>query len=56
VSTWKDVFANQPDNTAGALAIFERDPKITGPEPANRTTARAVWGGRRIRSTGRRRH
>ena len=26
--TWKDIFANQPDNTFGALAIFERDPKI----------------------------
>jgi len=26
--TWKDIFANQSDNTFGALAIFERDPKI----------------------------
>ena len=26
--TWKDVFGTQPDNTFGALAIFERDTKI----------------------------
>ena len=26
--TWKDVFVQQPDSTFGALAIFERDPKI----------------------------
>jgi photosystem II stability/assembly factor-like uncharacterized protein len=49
--TWKDVFANQPDNTFGALAIFERDPKIiwagTG-EQNNRQSS--SWGGGVYRS------
>src|SRR5262245_15600395 len=26
--TWKPIFENQPDNTFGALAIFERDPNV----------------------------
>src|SRR5712672_2787020 len=26
--TWKDVFGRQPDNTFGALAIFQRDSNI----------------------------
>jgi len=50
--TWKDVFGNQPDNTFGALAIFERDPKIvwagTG-ENNNRQSS--SWGGGVYRST-----
>src|SRR5437016_1330092 len=50
--TWKDVFARQPDNTFGALAIFERDPKIvwagTG-ENNNRQSS--SWGGGVYRST-----
>ena len=50
--TWKPVFENQPDNTFGALAIFERDPKIvwagTG-EQNNRQSS--SWGGGVYRST-----
>jgi hypothetical protein len=44
--TWKDVFGTQPDNTFGALAIFERDTEIvwagTG-ENNNRQSS--SWGG-----------
>ncbi|MBI3262806.1 MAG: hypothetical protein HYZ58_06610 [Acidobacteria bacterium] len=50
--TWKDVFGNQPDNTFGALAIFEGDSKIiwagTG-ENNNRQSS--SWGGGVYRST-----
>jgi photosystem II stability/assembly factor-like uncharacterized protein len=50
--TWKPVFENQPDNTFGALAIFERDPKIvwagTG-EQNNRQSS--SWGGGVYRSS-----
>jgi photosystem II stability/assembly factor-like uncharacterized protein len=50
--TWKDIFGTQPDNTFGALAIFEADPKIiwagTG-EQNNRQSS--SWGGGVYRST-----
>src|SRR5580765_7923899 len=50
--TWKDVFGTQPDNTFGALAIFDRDPRIvwagTG-ENNNRQSS--SWGGGVYRST-----
>src|SRR5437870_9038755 len=50
--TWKDAFGSQPDNTFGALAIFERDPKIiwagTG-ENNNRQSS--SWGGGDRKST-----
>ncbi len=50
--TWKDIFGNQPDNTFGALAIFEGDPNIvwagTG-ENNNRQSS--SWGGGVYRST-----
>jgi photosystem II stability/assembly factor-like uncharacterized protein len=50
--TWTDVFGTQPDNTFGALAIFERDTKIvwagTG-ENNNRQSS--SWGGGVYRST-----
>jgi photosystem II stability/assembly factor-like uncharacterized protein len=50
--TWKPIFDGQPDNTFGALAIFERDPKIvwagTG-EQNNRQSS--SWGGGVYRST-----
>ncbi len=49
---WKDVFAGQPDNTFGALAIFEKDPQVvwagTG-EQNNRQSS--SWGGGVYRST-----
>ena len=49
---WKDIFGHQPDNTFGALAIFERDSKIiwagTG-EQNNRQSS--SWGGGVYRST-----
>jgi photosystem II stability/assembly factor-like uncharacterized protein len=51
-TTWKDIFAQQPDNTFGALAIFEGDPNIiwagTG-EQNNRQSS--SWGGGVYRST-----
>src|SRR5688500_6301567 len=44
--TWKDIFGSQPDNTFGALGIFEPDPRIiwagTG-EQNNRQSS--SWGG-----------
>jgi photosystem II stability/assembly factor-like uncharacterized protein len=50
--TWKSIFDGQPDNTFGALAIFEHDPKIiwagTG-EQNNRQSS--SWGGGVYRST-----
>jgi len=50
--TWRDIFGRQPDNTFGALAIFEKDPKIiwagTG-EQNNRQSS--SWGGGVYRST-----
>src|SRR5262245_18533871 len=50
--TWKPIFDGQPDNTFGALAIFEGDPKIiwagTG-EQNNRQSS--SWGGGVYRST-----
>ena len=50
--TWKDVFGRQADNTFGALAIFEADPRIiwagTG-ENNNRQSS--SWGGGVYRST-----
>src|ERR1051325_7517319 len=50
--TWKDIFGRQPDNTFGALAIFEGDTKIvwagTG-ENNNRQSS--SWGGGVYRST-----
>lgn len=50
--TWKDVFGTQPDNTFGALAIFEKDTNIiwagTG-EQNNRQSS--SWGGGVYRST-----
>ena len=50
--TWKDSFVGQPDNTFGALAIFEGDSKIvwagTG-EQNNRQSS--SWGGGVYRST-----
>ena len=43
--TWKDVFGTQPDNTFGALAIFERRlRRSSGPARASRTIARARRG------------
>jgi photosystem II stability/assembly factor-like uncharacterized protein len=51
-TTWKDIFVQQPDNTFGALAIFEADPNIiwagTG-EQNNRQSS--SWGGGVYRST-----
>jgi photosystem II stability/assembly factor-like uncharacterized protein len=50
--TWKDIFGKQPDNTFGALAIFEGDSRIiwagTG-EQNNRQSS--SWGGGVYRST-----
>jgi photosystem II stability/assembly factor-like uncharacterized protein len=50
--TWKDIFGDQPDNTFGALAIFQGDPRIiwagTG-ENNNRQSS--SWGGGVYRST-----
>lgn len=50
--TWKPIFEGQPDNTFGALAIFERDPHIiwagTG-EQNNRQSS--SWGTGVYRST-----
>lgn len=50
--TWKPIFERQPDNTFGALAIFERDSKIiwagTG-EQNNRQSS--SWGTGVYRST-----
>lgn len=50
--TWKDIFAGQPDNTFGAVAIFEGDNQIiwagTG-EQNNRQSS--SWGGGVYRST-----
>jgi photosystem II stability/assembly factor-like uncharacterized protein len=50
--TWKPIFEKQPDNTFGALAIFERDPRIiwagTG-EQNNRQSS--SWGTGVYRST-----
>ena len=50
--TWKDIFAGQPDNTFGAVAIFEGDTNIlwagTG-EQNNRQSS--SWGGGVYRST-----
>src|SRR5262245_46112978 len=50
--TWTDIFGKQPDNTFGALAIFEGDTKIiwagTG-ENNNRQSS--SWGGGVYRST-----
>ena len=50
--TWTSVFDHQPDNTFGALAIFERDSHIvwagTG-EQNNRQSS--SWGGGVYRST-----
>jgi len=50
--TWKDIFEGQDDNTFGAVAIFEKDPKIiwagTG-EQNNRQSS--SWGGGVYRST-----
>ena len=50
--TWKDVFAQQNDNAFGALAIFEKDPKIVwagSGEQNNRQSS--SWGGGVYRST-----
>src|SRR4029453_18864807 len=50
--TWKDVFVQQPDSAFGALAIFERDPKIVwagSGEQNNRQSS--SWGGGGYRST-----
>lgn len=50
--TWKDIFAGQNDNTFGALAIFEQDPKIIwagSGEQNNRQSS--SWGGGVYRST-----
>ena len=50
--TWKHIFEGQDDNTFGAVAIFEKDPKIvwagTG-EQNNRQSS--SWGGGIYRST-----
>ena len=50
--TWKDIFVGQPDNTFGALGIFEPDPRIiwagTG-EQNNRQSS--SWGSGVYRST-----
>jgi photosystem II stability/assembly factor-like uncharacterized protein len=50
--TWKSIFDHEPDNTFGALAIFDRDPSIvwagTG-EQNNRQSS--SWGGGVYRST-----
>jgi photosystem II stability/assembly factor-like uncharacterized protein len=50
--TWTSIFDHEPDNTFGALAIFERDPNIvwagTG-EQNNRQSS--SWGGGVYRST-----
>ena len=50
--TWKNIFEGQDDNTFGAVAIFEKDPKIiwagTG-EQNNRQSS--SWGGGVYRST-----
>src|SRR5688500_17197619 len=51
-TTWKDIFGTQPDNTFGALAIFDGDSRIiwagTG-EQNNRQSS--SWGGGVYRST-----
>ncbi len=50
--TWKDIFAGQPDNTFGALAIFAGDSKIVwagSGEQNNRQSS--SWGGGVYRST-----
>ncbi len=50
--TWKDIFAGQNDNTFGALAIFEKNPKIMwagSGEQNNRQSS--SWGGGVYRST-----
>ncbi len=50
--TWKDIFAGQPDNTFGALAIFEGNTKIVwagSGEQNNRQSS--SWGGGVYRST-----
>jgi photosystem II stability/assembly factor-like uncharacterized protein len=50
--TWKDVFGTQPDNSFGALAIFEGDPRIVwagSGEQNNRQSS--SWGGGVYRST-----
>ncbi|OLC75300.1 MAG: hypothetical protein AUH72_20605 [Acidobacteria bacterium 13_1_40CM_4_65_8] len=50
--TWKDVFGNQPDNTFGALAIFEGDPKIVwAGSGENNNRQSSSWGGGVYRST-----
>lgn len=50
--TWRDIFVGQPDNTFGALAIFEGDTRVlwagTG-EQNNRQSS--SWGGGVYRST-----
>src|SRR4051795_11106677 len=50
--TWKDIFVQQNDNTFGALAIYEKDPKIIwagSGEQNNRQSS--SWGGGVYRST-----
>jgi photosystem II stability/assembly factor-like uncharacterized protein len=50
--TWKDVFVQQHDSAFGALAIFDRDPKIVwagSGEQNNRQSS--SWGGGVYRST-----
>src|SRR5215467_14414346 len=49
---WKDVFGTQPDNSFGALAIFEKDPHIVwagSGEQNNRQSS--SWGGGVYRTT-----
>ena len=49
---WKDVFAGQPDDSFGALAIFEKNPQIVwagSGEQNNRQSS--SWGGGVYRTT-----
>src|SRR5688500_2504936 len=50
--TWKPIFEKQPDNTFGALAIYERDPNIiwagTGEQNNSQSSS---WGTGVYRST-----
>jgi photosystem II stability/assembly factor-like uncharacterized protein len=50
--TWKPIFDKQADNTFGALAIFERDPKIIWAGAGeNNNRQSSSWGGGVYRST-----
>jgi hypothetical protein len=46
--TWKDVFGNQPDNTFGALAIFEGDSRIVWAGTGENNNRQSSSWGRRV--------